>query len=95
MKTIKFIFPLLLAGFVASTRAQTQNTPAGTNAPAWITQPLSLVDCLNLALSQNATILKAKSDLQATYGVVIQTRAVALAAGAGHRPIQENRPQRN
>jgi len=49
-----------------------------TNAPAWITRPLSLVDCLNLALSQNATILKAKSDLQATYGVVVQTRAVAL-----------------
>jgi outer membrane protein TolC len=39
---------------------------------------LSLVDCLNLALSQNATIRKAKSDLQATYGVVVQTRAVAL-----------------
>lgn len=47
---------------------------------AWgpITRPLSLVDCLNLTLSQNATILKAKSDLQANYGIVIQTRAVAL-----------------
>ena len=56
----------------------TSTTAAGTNAPAWITQPLSLVDSLNLALSQNATILKAKSDLQATYGVVVQTRAVAL-----------------
>lgn len=65
---------------------------AGTNAPAnppptalqqgaaWgsITRPLSLVDCLNLALAQNAGLLKAKSDLQASYGIVVQTRAVAL-----------------
>jgi outer membrane protein TolC len=78
MKTARLIFPLLLAGFVASTSARAESTVAGTNAPAWITQPLSLVDSLNLALSQNATILKAKSDLQATYGVVVQTRAVAL-----------------
>jgi outer membrane protein len=78
MKTARLIFPWLLAGFVAGAGAQTQSSSTGTNAPAWITQPLSLVDCLNLALSQNATILKAKSDLQATYGVVVQTRAVAL-----------------
>ncbi|MGB7768298.1 MAG: TolC family protein [Verrucomicrobiia bacterium] len=78
MKTIKLIFPLLLAGFVASSHAQTQNPAADTNAPDWITRPLSLVDSLNLALSQNATILEAKSDLQASYGVVIQTRAVVL-----------------
>ena len=78
MKTTKAIFPLLFAGFVAIVNAPAQNTTAGTNAPAWITQPLSLVDCLNLALNQNATILKAKSDLQAAYGVVVQTRAVAL-----------------
>ena len=37
-----------------------------------------LADCLNLALQQNATILKAKNDLEASYGVVVQTRAVAL-----------------
>ena len=55
-----------------------QTTNTVTNAPAWVTRPLSLVDCWNLALSQNATILKAKSDLQASYGVVVQTRAVAL-----------------
>ena len=79
MKTARLIFPWLLAGWMAGASAQTTSTTAaGTNAPAWITQPLSLVDSLNLALNQNATILKAKSDLQATYGVVVQTRAVAL-----------------
>jgi outer membrane protein TolC len=46
--------------------------------PGWITRPLSLIDCLNLALQQNAAILKAKSDLEASHGVVVQTRAVAL-----------------
>ncbi len=66
----------MLACFIAGSKAPAQST--ATNAPAWITQPLSLVDCVNLALSQNATILKAKSDLQANYGIVIQTRAVAL-----------------
>ena len=55
-----------------------QNTNAGASAPAWITRPLSLADCLNIALSQNATILKAKNDLDAQYGVVVQTRAVVL-----------------
>ena len=51
---------------------------ADTNAPDWLTRPLSLADSLNIALAQNATILKAKNDLEAQYGVVVQTRAVAL-----------------
>jgi outer membrane protein TolC len=51
---------------------------ADTNSAAWISRPLSLADCLNVALQQNATILKAKNDLEASHGVVVQTRAVAL-----------------
>ena len=52
---------------------------ADTNsAPDWLTRPLALADCLNIALQQNPTILKAQSDLQASYGLVVQTRAVAL-----------------
>jgi outer membrane protein len=54
-----------------------QDTAIATNAP-WGGRPLSLLQCLNLALQQNATLLKAKSDLQANYGVVVQTRAIAL-----------------
>jgi outer membrane protein TolC len=63
--------------------AQT-NTPAtdsGTNAnnmPSWLTRPLSLADALNIALSENASILKAQNDLESTQGLVIQTRAVVL-----------------
>jgi len=51
---------------------------ADTNSPAWLTQPLSLMNALNIALQQNATILKAKNDLEASYGIVVQTRAIAL-----------------
>jgi outer membrane protein TolC len=48
------------------------------SAPSWLTRPLSLADCLNVALAQNPTILKAQSDLESQYGVVVQTRAIAL-----------------
>ncbi|HEX7570793.1 MAG TPA: TolC family protein, partial [Verrucomicrobiae bacterium] len=51
---------------------------AETNPPAWLSRPLSLADALNTALAQNASILKAKNDLEASHGVVVQTRAVAL-----------------
>jgi outer membrane protein TolC len=51
---------------------------AETNAPNWLSRPLSQADCLNIALAQNADILKAQSDLEASHGVVVQTRAVAL-----------------
>ncbi|MHC1764226.1 MAG: TolC family protein [Verrucomicrobiia bacterium] len=52
--------------------------PAQTNAPAWLNQPLALAHCLDLALRQNSTILKARSQLEAAYGVVVQTRAIAI-----------------
>ena len=51
---------------------------ADTNAAAWLVRPLSLTDALNTTLQQNASILKAKNDLEAVHGVVVQTRAVAL-----------------
>ncbi len=56
------------------------NTATGStnSSPDWLTRPLSLADCLNIAIAQNATILKAKNDLEAQYGVVVQTRAIVL-----------------
>ncbi|MBL9137395.1 MAG: TolC family protein [Verrucomicrobiales bacterium] len=55
-------------------------SPAATNAPppAWPDRPLSVADCLNLAEAQNGTIAAAKKDLEASEGVVIQTRAILL-----------------
>ena len=73
MKKLFFCVGVFIC-FVWNITAQNTNT----SLPGWITRPLSLTDCLNIALSQNATILKAKSDLEAQQGVVMQTRAVAL-----------------
>jgi outer membrane protein TolC len=75
-------FFLFLGAFICAACgeaiAQGTSVAADTNSPSWISKPLSLTDCLNLALQQNATILKAKNDLEASHGVVVQTRAVAL-----------------
>jgi outer membrane protein len=70
----KLFFGCALAGFFLNAMAQNVNT----NSPDWISRPLSLVNCLNVALAQNATILKAQNDLAASHGLVVQTRAVAL-----------------
>jgi outer membrane protein len=40
--------------------------------------PLSLADALNLALRQSPAILRAQKELEASRGIVIQTRAIAL-----------------
>ncbi|HTV76591.1 MAG TPA: TolC family protein [Candidatus Baltobacteraceae bacterium] len=76
MKKLKTI--LLLAAICAAGKWNVIAQNADTNSLAWISQPLSLLNCLNIALQQNATILKAKNDLEASEGLVVQTRAVAL-----------------
>ena len=76
MKKLKIILALALAGFIANANAAGEDL--ATNSPAWLTQPLSLLGALNTALQQNAAILKGKNDLEASYGIVVQTRAIAL-----------------
>ncbi len=74
----KIVLTFLLAGGMGGWTALAQNTNANAGVPAWITRPLSLADCLNIALQQNGTLLKAKNDLEAQQGVVVQTRAITL-----------------
>ncbi len=74
MKKSKIFLALALVYFAVQGSARAQNT----NSLSWISAPLSLMDSLNIALRQNATILKAQNDLEATHGLVVQTRAVAL-----------------
>lgn len=63
----------------AAMNALMTNAPASmSNAPVWMTQPLTLTQSLNLALQENGSVLRGKSDLEAQYGVVVQTRAVAI-----------------
>lgn len=72
----RLFFVAVFLGLVSgeSIFAQTTNT----DLPGWMTRPLSMLDALNVSLQQNATILKAQNDLQASYGIVVQTRAIAL-----------------
>jgi hypothetical protein len=90
MKKLLFGAGLLIC-FVWNITAQNTNT----SLPGWITRPLSLTDCLNIALQQNATILKAGNDLDAS---IWRGRANARrrpAPGSGHRPIQGHRSARD
>jgi len=69
-------------------------TSAATNTvPNWIDRPLSLTDALNIALQQNGTILKAKSDLEGNAGLVAQTRAIVYpkaTIGGQYQRIQDS-----
>jgi outer membrane protein len=84
-RTFVLLTAVVFAG-AAPIFAQTNSSPLrasadsanSTNVPGWITQPLSMVDALNLTLKQNSALQKARADLEASRGLVIQTRAVAL-----------------
>ena len=70
---------VLAAACLAATALPVAAQISPTNTiPAWEDHPLSLADAINLALQQNGAILRGKSDLEAQYGVVVQTRAVAI-----------------
>jgi outer membrane protein len=55
-----------------------ESIPAAQSNNNFLTQPISLADAVNLALTQNPNIRRAQKDLEASQGVVIQTRAVAV-----------------
>jgi len=67
--SIFFCFASLPAG------AQTNPNSTATNL---FSQPLSRAEAVDIVLKQNSAILKGKTDLEANYGVVIQTRSIAL-----------------
>lgn len=69
---------LLLAQATFGAESNTFSEITATNLPGWMTRPLSLSDALNLTLQQNSTLTKAKADLEASHGVVVQTRAIVI-----------------
>lgn len=71
-------FSFVTGGNVFAQTNDDSEQTTSTNVPAWMTEPLPLLDALNVALSQNSTILKAKNDLEASYGLVVQTRAIVM-----------------
>lgn len=46
--------------------------------PQELSRPISIVDALNIAATHNGAILQAQKQVEAAYGVSIQTRAIAL-----------------
>lgn len=78
-----WIKPLVFAVAVAAAAspvcfAQPASIPRETNSATWLSQPLSLVEALNVTLSNNAAIARARTELEESHGLVIQTRAIAL-----------------
>src|SRR5260370_32197937 len=65
----------LICAAILPGRAQTADT---NQPPSWLSRPISLADALNLALRQNGSILRGKSDLEAQYGVGVQEPAGAI-----------------
>jgi outer membrane protein len=77
--SVKLLSCVSLAVLLLQVEAQSQGEVSLTNAPApWLQQPISMKDCVDIALQNNSTILKGRSDLEAAYGVVVQTRAIAI-----------------
>jgi len=68
------LMTLILCATSLSSIAQ-MNQPVSTHV---LSQPLSRVDAVDIALRQNSAILQAKADLKANYGVSIQTRSIVL-----------------
>ena len=73
---LRLILMLLgLGPIVASSRGDDGDTNHMTSV---LSTPLSLADAVNIALQHNGEILKGQHDLEAQYGVVVQTRAIAI-----------------
>jgi outer membrane protein TolC len=61
--------------FSSTAAAESGFSPA-TNS--FLSRPLSLADVITVALERSPNILRAKKDVEAAQGIVIQTRAVAI-----------------
>ena len=68
----KFLLAVLLLFCFAS------RLGAAGEPPSLMPRDLTLDQCLDLALRQNPSILKAKQELQRTYGLIVEARAPAV-----------------
>src|SRR5215211_6763608 len=68
---------LVVNAAVADTTNEMSPEP-GRMSGARLLRPLSLADALDIALQQNSSVRKSSASLEATYGIVVQTRAIAL-----------------
>jgi outer membrane protein len=87
-KGLYLLILLVIDGCLAVTSPVSAATVLTATNADWIRQPLSLVDCLNIALSHNSTLLKSQQDVQAALGVAIQTRAILIPKVQGKSSYQ-------
>ncbi|MGI8966629.1 MAG: TolC family protein, partial [Limisphaerales bacterium] len=71
---------LLVAFFIFSMASllRAGETARALESSNIFSQSLSMEEALNIALRQNSAILKGQTDLEAAYGIIIQTKAIAL-----------------
>jgi len=79
------VFPLILGAalLVAASLPSAAADNATSGIPSLDLPAVSLAESINLALKQNGNILVALSQLEAQYGVVIQTRGGGVSPGGG------------
>ncbi len=77
-RLFRWAFALILVALGTAGLPLRADTPNTNQMPTILTQPLSLSDAVNVALQNNGDILRAKHNLEAQYGVVVQTRAIAI-----------------
>ena len=73
-----FVLALLAIAARSADAPNASLSDTNRNSKSRLLQPLSLADALDLALQQNSSVRKSSASLEAIYGIVVQTRAIAL-----------------
>lgn len=68
----------VVAGVATGMGLAADTNSSATNLPPWLGRPLSIGDCLNMALACNANVLRSRKDLEVAHGLSVQTRAVVI-----------------
>jgi len=68
----------ILCGLTVASMILWAAGPAGAALTEGMPETLNLQDCLELALRQNPTILKAREEIRRAHGIIIETRAQAI-----------------
>ncbi len=83
----------ILCGFVAASMIFTVIPTTRAADAAAPPQTMTLQDCIDLALRQNPSILKAQEEIRRTHGVIVEARAAAIpqiTASGSYQRIDRN-----
>lgn len=69
----------------------TTNAPAltSTDMPEWLSRPLSLEECLNIALANNSDIKESQFDVESAIGQAITNRAIVIPKVVGSMGVNQ------